>query len=99
MWERLTIRRSTSGDGAAIRRLAALDSRPVPRGDALLVFVGDDLRAALVLETGATVADPFHQTADLLELLRTRAAQRDAGGRELRLRGGPAWRQAAEASP
>ena len=56
----ITIRRSTPSDGAAITRLAALDDRPAPRGDALLAFVDGELRAAVPLERGSAVADPFH---------------------------------------
>jgi hypothetical protein len=67
----ITIRRSTDEDGAALRRLAALDDRPAPHGDAVLAFVGAELRAALPLDVGAPVADPFHRTDHLVRILRT----------------------------
>lgn len=70
MTEAITIRHSTQADEAAIRRLAALDDRPAPRGEAMLAFVGDELRAALPLGAGGAVADPFHLTDGLVELLR-----------------------------
>ena len=56
-------------------RLAALDDRPVPCGEALLAFVGADLRAAVSLDGGRIVADPFHLTQELVDLLHFRAEQ------------------------
>ena len=66
----ITIRRSTTGDAAAVARIAALDSGRAPEGDALLAFVGGELRAVLPLDGGRALADPFHRTAELVELLR-----------------------------
>jgi hypothetical protein len=75
MNDSITIRHSTDDDRAAILTLAALDSRPAPAGDVLLAFTGSELRAALPLDGGAPVADPFHPTAEVLDLLRLRANQ------------------------
>jgi hypothetical protein len=69
----ITIRPAYADDDAVLRRLAALDSAPVPSRPALLAEVDGEARAALSLTTGAAVADPFHLTQDLVELLRTRA--------------------------
>jgi hypothetical protein len=66
----ITIRRSTAGDAAAVARIAALDSGRAPEGDALLAFVSGELRAVLPLDGGRPLADPFHRTAELVELLR-----------------------------
>jgi hypothetical protein len=66
----ITIRHSTEADRAAIERLAQLDSRRPPSGDAVLGFVDGELRAAVSLNGGGTVANPFHATADLVDLLR-----------------------------
>lgn len=66
----ITIRRSTTGDADAVARIAALDSGRVPEGDAMLAFVGGELRAVLPLDGGRPLADPFHRTAELVELLR-----------------------------
>lgn len=66
----ITIRRSTTGDAAAVARIAALDSGRAPEGDVLLAFVGGELRAVLPLDGGRALADPFHRTAELVELLR-----------------------------
>lgn len=66
----ITIRRSTTGDAAAVARIAALDSGHGPEGDAMLAFEGGELRAVLPLDGGRPLADPFHRTAELVELLR-----------------------------
>ncbi len=69
----LAIRPATADDGVDVARLAALDSAATPTG-ALLLGVVDGLPlAALSVDTGAVVADPFSPTADLVELLRHRA--------------------------
>jgi len=75
----ITIRPAAAGDAAALRRLAALDSAEVLAGPALLAEVGGTAAAAIALDDGAVVADPFRLTADLVDLLRLRRA-RVAGG-------------------
>jgi hypothetical protein len=75
MTEPIIIRRSTDQDRLAIVELAALDSRRAPQGEALLAFIGTELRAALPLDGGEAIADPFHHTAELVDLLRVRATQ------------------------
>lgn len=69
----ITIRSSTDADAAAIRDLALLDGGSAPRGDSLLAFVDGQLRVAVGRADGAVVADPFHLTADVVELVRARA--------------------------
>jgi hypothetical protein len=82
MNDTITIRHSTPGDQSAIERLAVLDGREPPAGSTLLAFAAGELRAALPLVAGEALADPFHPTAELVELLRRRAdARRDRGGR------------------
>ena len=71
----ITIRHSTEVDGAELTRLAALDSQDVPAGDSLLAYVGDELRAAVPVKGRGALADPFHLTGDVIELLRFRARQ------------------------
>jgi hypothetical protein len=75
MTDPIIIRRSTDEDRGAIVELAALDSRRAPQGEALLAFIGTELRAALPLDGGEAIADPFHHTAELVDLLRVRAPQ------------------------
>jgi hypothetical protein len=73
MSEPITITQSTEADLPSVRRLAALDDRRAPHGPALLAYVGGELRAAVGLLDGQAVADPFHRTADIIELLRLQA--------------------------
>jgi hypothetical protein len=61
------------------RRLAALDSSLPPRGELLGASVGGKLVAVLGVGSGQLVADPFRRTAELVELLRLRAAQLTGG--------------------
>ena len=71
----ITIRSSAESDFPAIRDLALLDGGAAPEGDALLAFVDGELRVAVGRSDGRAVADPFHLTADLVNLVRARAAQ------------------------
>jgi hypothetical protein len=73
MNEPITITRSTQADERELWRLAALDDRRAPRGPALLAHVDGELRAAVGLVDGHAVADPFHPTAELVEILRLQA--------------------------
>jgi hypothetical protein len=66
----LVLRPATSADTADLERLAALDSASPLEGDVVLAFAGGDVRAALSVDTGRVVADPFWPSADLVELLR-----------------------------
>jgi hypothetical protein len=67
------IRAARGSDGPALRRLAELDSRPLPEGDLLIAESDDEVVAALSIETGDRVADPFRRTADVVDLLAFRA--------------------------
>jgi hypothetical protein len=66
----LVLRSSTAADVASLERLAALDSARPLTGEVMLAHAGGDVRAALSLETGRVVADPFYPSAELVELLR-----------------------------
>ena len=85
----ITIRLATPDDDFGLMRLAALDSADEePAGRVLLAEVDGELRAALSLEDGSAIADPFHPTLHILELLRTHASGigRRTGGRRRLLR-------------
>lgn len=86
----LALRPATAEDAATVRRLAALDSAPVPADPLLIGTIDGVPAAALSLATGAVVADPFVPTAALVALLRMRAEHlrgpaRSPGGRRLGL--------------
>ena len=92
MTETIAIRTATDSDRGALERLATLDSAPVPRGELLVAEVGGELVAATEITAGETIADPFRDTADLLELLALRADRlrhTPASRRRPRLR--PRW--------
>ncbi len=75
MSDQITITHSTEADEPTVRRLAALDDRRPPHGPALLAYVDGELRAAVGLLDGQAVADPFHRSLDIVELLRLQARQ------------------------
>jgi hypothetical protein len=73
-WEHpVTLRLADGADGAALDRLAQLDSCPLPPGPHLLGERNGRIAAAISLATGELIADPFSRTAELCELLRCHA--------------------------
>ena len=69
----LVLRADRPTDELALRRLAALDSvRPIT-GRALVAEVDGIPVAAIGIDDGKVVADPFEHTADVVELLKVRA--------------------------
>jgi hypothetical protein len=75
MTDPITITRSTAADSPELWRLALLDDMRAPVGPALLAYVDGELRAAVGLTDGQAVADPFHPTSELVEMLRFQARQ------------------------
>ena len=65
--EQITIRISTVAD------VAALDSAEVPHGRALIGEVDGSMRAALPLDGGRAIADPFAESAHVVKLLEAHA--------------------------
>jgi hypothetical protein len=72
-FQQITLRRAVDCDRRALTRLAQLDSTRLPDDDFLLGEVAGEPWAAIGIQTGVVVADPFRPTADLEELLRMRA--------------------------
>jgi hypothetical protein len=70
----VAIRAARGSDGPALERLAALDSKRALTGAVLVAERDGALAAALAIESGAHVADPFVPSADLVALLRMQAA-------------------------
>ena len=71
----LTIRRLSESDAREVRRLEALDTGPMLQGAMLGAEVEGRLLAAVSIDTGEVVADPFSRTAELRSLLELRAGQ------------------------
>jgi hypothetical protein len=75
MSDPVTIRRSSDSDVRQLREVAELDNRRLPSPPFLVAEVRGEIVAALSIESGITVANPFRETADLVTLLRLRADQ------------------------
>jgi hypothetical protein len=71
----IVIRHALPSDRKALAYLAEVDSKRLLRGDVLLAEVAGEPRAALSLDEGTVVADPFQPTAALVSLLAVRAHQ------------------------
>jgi hypothetical protein len=70
----ILIRYSRDDDHVALERLAALDSRTLPKGPFLLAEVDGELVAAAPLDLDAEpLSDPFLPIANLREMLKLRA--------------------------
>jgi hypothetical protein len=82
--EPVELRPATGRDASELERLAQLDSARVPDGSLLVAESAGRLVAALSLDSGKAIADPFAPTAHLVDALRAQAA---------RPKGGVGWRQ------
>jgi hypothetical protein len=73
--EPVVLRLCSVHDDHALERLAVLEGRPAPKGRFVVAEIGGTVVAALPLEGGDALADPFRATAHLLPLLELRARQ------------------------
>jgi hypothetical protein len=71
----VTIRYARSDEAGAIARLAELDSERAPHGVVIVAEVAGDLWAAVSLDDGHAVTDPFRPSGELAFLLLQRARQ------------------------
>ena len=71
----LTIRRATSDDNGVLSDLAGLDSATPLHGDVLVAESENGPVAALEVESGRAVADPFRRSDPAVGMLRLRADQ------------------------
>jgi hypothetical protein len=71
----IVIRAAEPRDRGAVARLAQVDGKRPPKGALLLAEVEGEPQAALSLDDGVSVADPFRPTAALVSLLAIRAEQ------------------------
>jgi hypothetical protein len=74
------IRPATPADAAGLRDLAERDSARVPSGRVVIALSCGAVRAAVSIDTGETIADPFVPTADMVDAL-TALARDDGHGR------------------
>ena len=70
----MEIRLASSLDCERLRRLAERDTARVPDGPLLIAERADELLAALSLDSGSAIADPFAPTAQIVAVLRAYAA-------------------------
>jgi hypothetical protein len=77
----ITIRAARAEDKGEIARVAARDTHELPAGKLLVAMVGSDVRAAISLDDGTIIADPFHRTAELVAMLKIRAGAVRAASR------------------
>jgi hypothetical protein len=84
----LVIRPGYPDDAPTLARLAALDSQRPLAGPAIVAEREGRIVAAVALDGGKTIADPFAPTADLVALLELHAADsaRSSDGRRDLLR-------------
>ncbi len=87
----ISIRRAGHHDRHAVERLAELDSAAAPRGEILLAEVGGEPWAALSVDDGHAVADPFRRSGSIVDLLRACAEHRGGPRRERRTALLPRW--------
>ena len=71
--ETIMIRTSEANDARELLRLAQLDSADPIEGRALIAEVNGSVRAALPLDGGRPIADPFAETAHVVQLLSAHA--------------------------
>ena len=84
----LTVREATAADATELQHLARLDSQGRPPAGRLLVALDEGvLVAALAIDSGAVIADPFRSTASIVAMLRLRAEKlREPAAPRARLR-------------
>jgi hypothetical protein len=99
--EGMVIREATGADRAALKRLAELDSSQAPAEPVLVAEVDGQLRAAISTVDGYLIADPWHATTDVVEVLGISAGLRtDASASGLRSLGRSGWgRKARRRAP
>jgi hypothetical protein len=71
----VTVRWEAPGDHDAIHELEELSGAPILQGTLLVAEREDRIVAAIALESGRVVTDPFVPTADVQALLTFRAEQ------------------------
>ena len=73
--EKITIRPLQQDDVRAVELLAELEECAIPPGPLLVAEVEGSIEAAVAVEGGETVANPFSASGEVVSLLRLRAEQ------------------------
>jgi prepilin-type processing-associated H-X9-DG protein len=81
MTSTLQFRPAGDADRAAVARLAALDDAEPVSGEVVMAFADGHAVAAMSTADGRVVADPFHHTAEAVELMRHYAGGRSRSSR------------------
>lgn len=71
----VVVRAATAGDNAELRRLAELDTSPMLQGRMIVAEAGGRIRAAVSLDDGRAISNPFERSAEIAALVEMRAAQ------------------------
>jgi hypothetical protein len=71
----LALRLARAADEDPLKRLAELDEQPELSGEVLLACLSGQLIAAISIDEGRVIADPFVATSDAVSLLELRAQQ------------------------
>jgi hypothetical protein len=71
----ITVRLADYTDARALLDLAALDSARVPAGALVVAESDGELVAAMPVDGGRPIADPFRGTSLIVQMLELRAAQ------------------------
>ncbi len=71
----ITVRLADHTDSRALLDLAALDSAQVPAGALVVAESDGELVAAIPVDGGRPIADPFRGTELIVQMLELRAAQ------------------------
>jgi hypothetical protein len=71
----VTVRLAARGDQSSLERLAELDSALPPSGPTIVAEFAGELVAALSLDDGRAIADPFRHTGEVVHELRCQAAE------------------------
>ncbi|HEX5910966.1 MAG TPA: hypothetical protein VFY44_10755 [Thermoleophilaceae bacterium] len=76
--EAVTVRLGRATDSGQLADLAGLNCAAVPEGAVMVAETGGSIVAAVPVDGGPAIADPFRRTAAVISLLKLRAAQMGA---------------------
>jgi len=74
-YDSVAVRLARPEDEAAIQKIASLDGKKAPSGRVLVAEADREIIAALAIDGGNAVADPFRWTSDVVALMEMRAEQ------------------------